>query len=275
MKNTTVHSRVRLFGLTLVAILFASACSVSSVALDGETDPTTVAIADHLRLHGPVSTLIGATEPLSGAEAACTAGILVDVLGPEGLSDEGVNGPDDVTGWFNALFPWPDDVRLAFNNSLVTCLNETHLGNVDQLVGQALNIQGFYLEPETVRCVTLEGLRTGVLGELWVRPEPGTFDFDLTSDTIDDLTASQRIWADALLQGFEACLGLGGLVAQDLQNLGLALSARTKACIGSESSDVSVTEAWQAGQTLPEMSDPIINSILGCLSPGEVAQLSN
>lgn len=262
-----------LAALALTAVL-GTACSVENIALDDTNEPVTVALADHLRAHGPVSSLLDDAEPMSGVEAACTSGVFTTEHG-DLLADGGVTEPDDVADWFNSPLPWNEETRVAFTDTLVSCLSEDTLARYDSTMIASLDVQGFDLQPDNVRCVTERALTSGLLSQLWIEPPATSLNFDLTTDRRGDLTAAQRIWSDSLLAGFEGCLGLGGLVVEDIGKLGLSLSPRTKVCMESAAASVSITEGWMAGLTLNEMSDPVMPTLLSCLDEFESAQLVN
>ncbi len=262
----------RLVAIVAVVTIVGSACAADNVALDDTNDPIAVALADHLRAHGPVSRLLEDADVLSGVEAACTAGVFFAEHG-ELLTAAGVDEVADVEAWFDFPLPWSDELRDGFNSSLVDCLSESTLVRYDETMINALDVQGFRLSDDNVRCVTEVVLSDGLLSQVWLSPPATSLDFDLAIDRRADLTGAQRIWADALLTGFEGCLGLGGMVAEDMANMGLTLSSRTTVCIQASGSDISLTEGWQAGLTLNEMSDPVLPTLLSCLDEIEVGQL--
>ncbi len=268
--RSTIGSR--LVAIVAVATIVGSACAADDVALDDANDPIVVALADHLRAHGPVSQLLEDAEVLSGLEAACTAGVFFAEHG-ELLMEAGVDEVADVQAWFDFPLPWSDELRDGFNSSLVDCLSEPTLARYDETMISALDVQGFRLSDGNVRCVTEEVLSEGQLSQVWLSPPATSLDFDLAIDRRADLTGAQRIWADALLTGFEGCLGLGGMVAEDMANMGLTLSSRTTVCIQASGSEISLTEGWQDGLTLNEMSDPVLPILLSCLDEIEVGQL--
>lgn len=264
----------RLLGVVALLAMLGTACSVDNIALDDTNEPVTVALADHLRAHGPVSSLLDDAEPMLGVEAACTSGVFTTQHG-DLLEGAGVTEPSDVGTWFDSPLPWGDEIRVAFTETLVSCLSEETLARYDATMVASLDIQGFDLQPDNVRCVTEKALNSGLLSQLWLEPPATSLNFDLTTDRREDLTAAQQIWADALLAGFEGCLGLGGLVVEDIGKLGLSLSPRTKVCMEAAAASVSITEGWMAGLTLNEMSDPVMPSLLSCLDEFESAQLVN
>lgn len=227
------------------------------------------AFARHLRVHGPLPSTVDPS-PLSDDEAACTAdrftGDHADLVEAERIDEA-----TDVGLWFDG--PAGTAAREAFNSSVVACLSDATRARHEATVIDGLDYQRFALADDDVRCITETALRTGSLADLWPEPPATSFIFELATDNRDNLDDARAVWADALISGLDGCLGLGRLVAVDLGNVGVNITPRTAVCMDAAATGVSIVDGWLAGQTLDQISDPVMSDILACLNDAERAQL--